>query len=465
MSALAAQSLADWATYRHDNRRSGVTDEKPSLPLNQSWVRESPSPPMTAWPGPAKWDAYSGNKDLQSMRNFDPAFYVTTAGNRVYFGSSVDHATHCLDADTGRELWTYPVGGAVRLPPVIAGGRALFGSDDGKVYCLDAATGALQWKYKAAKDSRLIPSDNKIISPWPVRTGVLVRDNTAYFAASLVPWETTYLCALSADKGQPHYVREETGVTLQGALLASSDKLYAPQGRSVPLVYQLDNGKRLKDLSGLGGTFCLLTEDERLIAMPHNQKSSDDVIQIADLSGKQSVLQFAGADRLLVAGNMAYLHQQKKLKALDRGKYAKLQTQINTHNSALESAGKKITKLKKSISALKDDEAEEKTAMENEISALQKQVATAKAKTGPLQKELASCTRWEVAGPAPLDLILAGDVLFAGETDGVRAIDVKSGDSLWSAKVRGKVYGLAFSNNRLFVSTSLGHIYCFSSNP
>ncbi|MEC9327997.1 MAG: hypothetical protein VYC63_08770, partial [Verrucomicrobiota bacterium] len=62
----------DWSTYRHDNRRSGVTPEIPAMPLEQSWMRISPHAPMMAWSGPAKWDAYSGNKDLQSMRNFDP---------------------------------------------------------------------------------------------------------------------------------------------------------------------------------------------------------------------------------------------------------------------------------------------------------------------------------------------------------------------------------------------------------
>ena len=74
MPRLLAQT---WPTYRHDNRRSGVTDERLVFPLAMQWRWRSPQPPQTAWSGPAKWDAYSGNSGLQSMRNFDPCFYVT----------------------------------------------------------------------------------------------------------------------------------------------------------------------------------------------------------------------------------------------------------------------------------------------------------------------------------------------------------------------------------------------------
>jgi hypothetical protein len=35
--------------------------------------------------------------------------------------------------------------------------------------------------------------------------------------------------------------------------------------------------------------------------------------------------------------------------------------------------------------------------------------------------------------------------------------------ALWSAKVEGKAYGIAFSGGNLFVSMGLGHIYCFRS--
>ena len=102
-AAVTIVHANDWPTYRHDNRRSGVSQEQLPVQLKEAWVYKSSAPPQTAWSGPAKWDAYSGNKDLQSMRNFDPAFFVTSVGKDVYFGSSVDNAVHCLDAGTGKE--------------------------------------------------------------------------------------------------------------------------------------------------------------------------------------------------------------------------------------------------------------------------------------------------------------------------------------------------------------------------
>ena len=36
---------------------------------------------------------------------------------------------------------------------------------------------------------------------WPIRTGVTVMGDTAYFAASLLPWKESYLCAVDALTG------------------------------------------------------------------------------------------------------------------------------------------------------------------------------------------------------------------------------------------------------------------------
>jgi outer membrane protein assembly factor BamB len=443
----------DWPTYRHDDRRSGVTGEALVLPLEQAWVRESEVPPMTAWSGPAKWDAYSGNAGLQSMRNFDPAFFVTAAGGAVFFGSSVDHAVHCLDAESGEEKWVALAGGAVRLPPALSDGRAYFGADDGFAYCVDASTGAEIWKHRPAKNPRLIPSDGKLISPWPVRTGVLVRDGLAYFGASLVPWETSYLCAVDAGDGVPKLVTEHADMTLQGAMLASSKTLYVPQGRSTPLLFDLATGKQQASVSGAGGTFCLLTEDERLVAMPGNQKSAGDVIQVADPSGQAARLSFAGADRLVVTAGMAYLHQRGKLRALGLVPYGKLQNEIQV-------LAKKISDERGQINKLKKSKAEDAG---NQIADLMKSVEIDREATTALEKQLPACFLWESEAPAPFDLILAGETVIVGGEGEVAAFNAKDGKQLWRGEVVGKCYGLAVADGRLFASTSRGHIYCFGS--
>ncbi|NNE92170.1 MAG: PQQ-binding-like beta-propeller repeat protein [Verrucomicrobiales bacterium] len=320
--ALAAPAHAeDWPTYGHDNRRSHVTSEKLNLPLTRAWARISPHPPQTAWTAPARWDAFAGNEGLQSMRNFDPAFFVTAVGDRVYFGSSVDNAVHCLDAQTGKETWRAFADSAVRLPPTIHDGHALFGSDDGLVYCVKADTGEKIWRFRPAEgETRLIPSNGKLISPWPVRTGVLVEPVTgaAYFGASLFPWEKSILAAVDYRSGKPRFVQKQTSVTLQGALLASRERLYVPQGRSAPLVFDKATGKRLADVKGSGGVWCILTASEELIAMPQNQKKKEDTVQLTNAQTRESILAVAGANRMLAFGPTLIVHQRQSLKKIDR---------------------------------------------------------------------------------------------------------------------------------------------------
>ena len=225
VTALNLQA-EDWPTYRHDNRRSGVSSEQLPAQLKEAWTYKSPAPPQTAWSGPAKWDAFSGNKDLQSMRNFDPAFFVTTAGQDVYFGSSVDNAVHCIDARTGKERWVFFTDSAVRFPPTASNGKLYFGSDDGFAYCIDAKSADEIWRHRPLVDKRHTPSNGKLISLWPCRTGVLVQGKRAYFAASMLPWEASYLCAVDALTGKLEgsgcFEAKQTKVTLQGALLALS---------------------------------------------------------------------------------------------------------------------------------------------------------------------------------------------------------------------------------------------------
>ena len=296
----SAAHAEDWPTYAHDNRRSHTTGETLTLPLKQAWVYESPNLPQTAWTGPAKWDAYAGNDGLQSMRNFDPAFFVTAVGDKVYFGSSATDAAHCLDAETGEEKWVAFADSAVRLPPTIDEGRAYFGADDGVAYCVDAETGTEIWRFNPVPDAKRIPSNNKLVSPWPIRTGVLVEDGQAYFAASLFPWKKSYLCGVDAITGEKLFVGEEDNLTLQGALLTSPEKLYAPQGRASPIVFARDSGSLIGSVPGTGGVFCILTEEEQFIAMPQNQKSKDSVTKIAKTPGTESnaVLSITGTERL-----------------------------------------------------------------------------------------------------------------------------------------------------------------------
>jgi outer membrane protein assembly factor BamB len=108
--------------------------------------------------------------------DFDDALQVTVVNNVVYFGSSVDNKAYALDAATGEEHWSFFTGGPIRLAPTVWKDRVLFGSDDGFVYCLKAADGQLLWKKRGGPNNEKLLGNEKMISRWPIRTGVLIDE-------------------------------------------------------------------------------------------------------------------------------------------------------------------------------------------------------------------------------------------------------------------------------------------------
>ena len=56
---------------------------------------------------------------------------------------------HCLNAKTGKVMWTFATGARVDSSPAIAGGRVYVGSNDGRFYVLDLATGKKVWVFEA----------------------------------------------------------------------------------------------------------------------------------------------------------------------------------------------------------------------------------------------------------------------------------------------------------------------------
>ncbi|MHC4643291.1 MAG: outer membrane protein assembly factor BamB family protein, partial [Planctomycetota bacterium] len=169
---------ADWPTYRHDNARAGFARELLATPLVSQWIYTSAHLPRPAWSGPAKRPR-EGVTMLHRV-NFDDAFQVAVVGNVVYFGSSSDNKLHALDATSGEERWSFFTGGPIRLAPTVWKNRVLFGSDDGFVYCLKAANGDILWKKRGGPNDEKLLGSGKMISRWPIRTGVLVDEGVAY---------------------------------------------------------------------------------------------------------------------------------------------------------------------------------------------------------------------------------------------------------------------------------------------
>ncbi|MBT4823510.1 MAG: PQQ-binding-like beta-propeller repeat protein [Lentisphaerae bacterium] len=443
--ALAAATIAttsraaDWPTYRRDTRRRAVSPESLHFPLKKQWTWQSSVRPRPAWTGPAKWDAYSGNRGLQSMRNIDPVFHVVLQGDRVYFGSSADHAVHCLDASSGAERWRCYAEGPIRFPPTVADGKAFFGSDDGHVYCAEATTGAVVWSFTPAPEARRIAHNGLPISLFPVRTGVLVDQGTAYAAASLLPWETSYLIALDTATGKPEgqgrYVRELPGVTLQGAMLASDEDLYVPQGRSAPLVFSREDGKPMGPVQGAGGVFCILDDSGHLLSGPPNQKGREDLLRVSSAKNRTSMAAVPGASCMVVTEDCAYLARKHALVALDFKRFVPLQAR----KEALTAQRKKQQK--------RGDKAG---------------VAATDQELTKIAAELPSCTRWQRPCGTVFAMAAAGESLLIGKDGSAEALSMGDGSARWQATVPGKVHGLAAANGRLVLSTDAGAIVCFA---
>jgi len=343
-STVAADA---WPTFRHDAHRSGRTAEQlDAAALKLAWTYQSPHPPQPAWAGPAKWDAYAGLRGLKSMRNYDPVFHVVAANGKIYFGSSVDDSVHCLHAKTGKTIWLHTTNAPVRIAPTLVGDRLYFGSDDGHAYCIHASDGKRVWQFSPSPNEPAVLNNGRLISKWPVRSGVLVGEKTAYFAASLLPWKDSYLCAVDAATGQPvgpnRYVQKfNSQLTFEGPLLASDKLLIFPQGRIPPRLFNRSSGTQLGQLDGKsgGGSFVLMTGDGRVYHGPGNKGGW---ITASDAESRTKLATFPNAKAMVVAEERVYLLTDLNLSAIDRKTGRTIWSMPATHPHELILAGETL---------------------------------------------------------------------------------------------------------------------------
>jgi eukaryotic-like serine/threonine-protein kinase len=81
-------------------------------------------------------------------RQFPYYSSAAVAEGRVVVGGR-DKMVHCVDAATGKELWTFMTNARVESSPALADGRAFVGSNDGRLYVFDYKTGAKVWEFNA----------------------------------------------------------------------------------------------------------------------------------------------------------------------------------------------------------------------------------------------------------------------------------------------------------------------------
>ncbi len=290
----------DWPAYARDAHRSNASSEPLAFPLRLAWSYQCAQPPRPAWPEPVK---------TLNRFDFDYAFHPVVAGGLVCFGSSADDTVRALSAETGSEKWHFIAGGPVRFAPQIAGGRVYFSADDGVVYCLDAATGTVVWKFTAAPADERMIGNERMISRWPARTGVLVDGGVVYATAGMWPADGVFVYALDAATGTVIWCNDTSGliydartlhtgsdfatygVCPQGALLASDTILLVPTGKALPAGFDRKTGQLLyyridADNNTQGGTWITI-DGNKFHTTPY-------IISFALDSGRQVASSFGG---------------------------------------------------------------------------------------------------------------------------------------------------------------------------
>ncbi len=269
LSFILPLSAGDWPMWRYDAGRTACSPEPLPAELHLQWTRHYPAR-QPVWDDPL-------NHDLMP---YDRVFEPIVVGRTVYIGFNDQDKVVALQADTGKELWSFYADGPIRLPLAHAGGFLYFTSDDGCLYCLSAANGQLAWKFSGAPAPRKSLGNKRLISSWPARGGAVVKDGVVYFSASIWPAMGVFLYALDAATGrviwkndgtgsqyikQPHSAFSFAGVAPQGALVALDRKLLVPGGRSVPACFDRNTGEMsyyfLNEYNKGGGAFVCANEE------------------------------------------------------------------------------------------------------------------------------------------------------------------------------------------------------------
>jgi len=244
--ACGAALASDWPTWRHDANRSAAAPDELPAQLHLQWQLDLPEP-RPAWP------------DEPRIR-FDASYEPVVLGETMFVSSTVNDTVTAYETETGAERWRFYTDGPVRFAPTAWQGRVYFASDDGCLYCAQARDGSLLWRFRGAPSAERVMGNGRLISTWPARGGPVLADGTIYFAAGIWPTMGIFVYALDAQTGEVIWQNEETGSIYmaqgygrrapafsgpspQGYLVVIGDRLLAPCGRSRPACFDRKTGK------------------------------------------------------------------------------------------------------------------------------------------------------------------------------------------------------------------------------
>lgn len=397
-------AVGDWPQDRFDSARRGYTSEALPAELHLQWVFTANAPPQPAWPG-------------SDRLPFDRADHPVVAGGLVIFGSTVDGQVRALDLRSGQPRWQFATGGPIRFAPAVHNGLLFVGSDDGWLYLLRLRDGALLNRWRGGPADDMILGNGRMVSRWPLRGGPVIHEGVVYYAAGIWPSEGIYLYARDAQGGrliwenkdsgaiympQPHGgANARSGVSAQGYLVVSGDKLFVPTGRAVPAAFERATGKFLY---------------YHLQRYGHSGGAPTMAIGELFFNAGLSFDAASGESRGPVGSTM--------LAALPGGL---------------------VRSTKDKLEAFRFTEVEKPD------------------RKGQLVRQVALQPLWSVAAPAAASLIGAGQHVVAGGAGTLAMADGRQQKIVWQREVDGTVHALAASDGCLLAATDTGTLYCFAA--
>ena len=263
---------ADWPQWRYGSNHGASSSEELSMDLKEDWSLVFSERKQT-------WDDPLNNDVMTFDRIFEP---VINKG-RMFIAFNDSDKLIAVDINSGKLLWTFYAEGPIRLSPAAWKDKVFFTCDDGRLYCLNAVSGKKEWTVNGAPYSRKSLGNERVISAWPARGGVVIDNDRLYFAASIWPFMGTFIYCINPENGKQHWINSGSGfnyikqphgapsfagVAPQGTLGIMGDKLVIPGGRSRPAFYKKDNGEMeyfLHTGKGTGGSFVCSNNDTAFV--------------------------------------------------------------------------------------------------------------------------------------------------------------------------------------------------------